>query len=245
MKTYYRRRLPHYQPAHGTFFVTFRLEGSLPAKAIAKLKQDRAAFEQTLSGKYGPNEVKEKLRQSRALYFGKFDALLDGTVKGNRWLADARVADLVAEALRYRDNKEYTLLAYCIMPNHVHMLISDVVMQTAGDYQARGSTGIKRQHLSSISDEPGTMREGAALYSVLQRLKSFTAVKANKLIGRSGAFWLHESYDHVIRDDLELGRVVRYIANNPVKAGLVSAWNSWPWTYLKDAQVLRPGSQVR
>jgi REP element-mobilizing transposase RayT len=203
MKTYYRRRLPHYQPPHATYFITLRLEGSLPVEVIKRLKQEREAYEKELLKKHGPKEVKDRLRRSQKFYFGKFDALLDGTTKGNRWLADPRVADLVAEALHHRDGQEYDLLAYCIMSNHVHLLISE-------------------------------LRSGASLYKVLQKLKSFTAVAANKLLGRSGAFWLHESYDHVVRDGAEAERIQRYILNNPVKAGLVSDWKAWKWTYGKE-----------
>jgi REP element-mobilizing transposase RayT len=203
MKTYYRRRLPHYQPPHATYFITFRLDGSLPVEVIKRLKQEREAYERTLLEKYGPKEVKERLGQSRKLYFGKFDALLDRATKGNRWLADPRVADLVAEALHHRDGREYDLLAYCIMSNHVHMLITD-------------------------------KRRSASLYKVLQKLKSFTAVAANKLLRRSGAFWLHESYDHVVRDGAEAERIQRYILNNPVKAGLVADWQAWKWSYRKN-----------
>ncbi len=51
--------------------------------------------------------------------------------------------------------------------------------------------------------------------------------------GAEGAFWQHESYDHVIRNGPELGRIVRYILDNPVAAGLCKNWEDWPWTYVK------------
>ena len=28
-------------------------------------------------------------------------------------------------------------------------------------------------------------------------------------------------------------RIVQYVLDNPVKAGLVDSWNQWPWTYCK------------
>ncbi len=31
----------------------------------------------------------------------------------------------------------------------------------------------------------------------------------------------------------EFGRIVRYVLNNPVKAGLVEDWSKWPWTYCR------------
>ncbi|HPG47214.1 MAG TPA: hypothetical protein PKW76_16175 [bacterium] len=36
---YYRRHLPHYQPPEATYFVTFRLAGSLPNQVMPRLKQ--------------------------------------------------------------------------------------------------------------------------------------------------------------------------------------------------------------
>jgi hypothetical protein len=52
-------------------------------------------------------------------------------------------------------------------------------------------------------------------------------------LGRQGAFWQDESYDRVIRDSEEFDRVISYVLENPVKAGLVSEWGKWPWSYLK------------
>jgi putative transposase len=40
-KQFYRRRLPHIQPEGATFFVTFRLAGSLPDEAIKRLLEER------------------------------------------------------------------------------------------------------------------------------------------------------------------------------------------------------------
>ncbi len=40
VQIYYRRNLPHYQPAHATFFITFRLAGLLPAEVIVRLKEE-------------------------------------------------------------------------------------------------------------------------------------------------------------------------------------------------------------
>ena len=48
---------------------------------------------------------------------------------------------------------------------------------------------------------------------------------------KDGAFWHHESYDHYVRDE-ELNRIIQYIVNNPVKAGMVEDWRDWKFTYL-------------
>ena len=65
----------------------------------------------------------------------------------------------------------------------------------------------------------------------LQSLKSYTARQANKLLGRTGeSFWQRESYDHWVRDEAERYRIISYIENNPVKAGLVNDPQKYPWS---------------
>ncbi len=57
-------------------------------------------------------------------YFGNFDEMLDKAANNQSWLQDDRVAQMVVEAMHFRDKKAYDLLAYCIMPNHVHMVFT-------------------------------------------------------------------------------------------------------------------------
>jgi REP element-mobilizing transposase RayT len=61
-------------------------------------------------------------------------------------------------------------------------------------------------------------------------LKGKTAMEANLLLGRTGAFWQHESYDHWVRNEREFNRIVAYIEENPVSAGLAAAVEDWPWS---------------
>lgn len=55
----------------------------------------------------------------------------------------------------------------------------------------------------------------------------------NLELGKTGVFWQAESYDHLIRSDRELGAIGNYILENPVKAGLVTKWEDWPYSYVK------------
>jgi REP element-mobilizing transposase RayT len=61
-------------------------------------------------------------------------------------------------------------------------------------------------------------------------LKGFTAHQANALLGTHGAFWQEESYDHLVRTDAEFDRIRAYIGQNPVKAGLASTAEEFPWS---------------
>ncbi|WP_046243235.1 REP-associated tyrosine transposase [Hymenobacter terrenus] len=75
------------------------------------------------------------------------------------------------------------------------------------------------------------LEEAAPLAETLQRLKGYTALQANKLLARTGQFWQRETYDHIIRSAEEMTRIIAYVVNNPVKAGLVESWEEWPYTY--------------
>jgi putative transposase len=67
----------------------------------------------------------------------------------------------------------------------------------------------------------------------MHSLKRHTARQANLLLGQEGMFWQHENYDHFVRDDAELGRIIRYVLHNPVKAGLADDWKNWKWSFCK------------
>ena len=86
---------------------------------------------------------------------------------------------------------------------------------------------------------------------LLQSLKGFTAREANRVLNRTGEpFWQAESYDHWVRDEPEYARIVSYIENNPVKAGLVehSGEYQWPSAYIEqrlDTSVEAADTSVR
>jgi S-adenosylmethionine decarboxylase proenzyme len=63
------------------------------------------------------------------------------------------------------------------------------------------------------------------LEEILHSWKSYTSNKINALLGRSGEIWQREYYDHLVRTERELDRIVIYIEKNPVKARL----GEWRW----------------
>lgn len=196
-REYYRRRLPHIQIAGSTYFVTFRLMNSLPKEALDNLAEESERIK-----KLPADQV--DLAQRR--WFGKFDDYLDRVLCGESFLKNEQVADIVAEAIHYRDGKVYTLEAFCIMPNHGHVVCTPLEKES-GEFNS--------------------------LTEIFQSLKRHTARQSNLMLGRSGAFWQDESYDHIVRDQAELERIVKYVLYNPVKAGLVDDWKDWKWSYSK------------
>ena len=204
----YRRNLPHIQPPGGTFFVTFRLAGSIPADILAALHEESERVVAELERIPASSERVERLYLEERRFFGKWDAILDQG-KGPDWLRNPEIAKVVADAICFFDGKRYDLLTYCIMSNHVHVVFTPRI-ETAEAYYP--------------------------LAQIMHTMKGYSAQRANRLLGRSGAFWLHESYDHCVRSEAELERIIAYVVNNPVKAGLVSDWQAWPWTYYPGAQ---------
>jgi REP element-mobilizing transposase RayT len=74
-------------------------------------------------------------------------------------------------------------------------------------------------------------KDDSAIGSITKYLKGHTAREANKLLHRTGQpFWQDESFDHWSRDRVEFFRIVEYIENNPVKAGLVETPEAWVWS---------------
>ena len=70
-----------------------------------------------------------------------------------------------------------------------------------------------------------------ALPQITHWLKGRTAREANLLLERSGEpFWQDESYDHWVRNEKEFSRIVAYIEENPVSAGLVATPEDWRWS---------------
>ena len=75
------------------------------------------------------------------------------------------------------------------------------------------------------------LRPETSMPVITRWLKGSTARQANLILGRTGeAFWQDESFDHKVRDEVELDRIVRYVEHNPVSAGLARYPREWAWS---------------
>ncbi len=95
---------------------------------------------------------------------------------------------MVAEALGYSDRRfqRCGLHAFVIMPNHVHLLATQLAEVR---HQTRDELGL------------------APFAKWLRPLKGCPAYRANQELGLSrAAFWQNESYDLVVRDGEEFRR---------------------------------------
>ena len=211
---FYRRNLPHLQYNSGYYFVTFRLYGSIPVNVIQKLKSYRRSLKKKLKNE----DIKEFRHNLEMKLFLKFESFLDRNLNGPYRLEKNDIASVVKKSIHFRDHKLYDLYAYCIMPNHVHMVFSLLNQDKEPEETDNNFYNPK--------DFPVT--------EILGNLKKYTSGKCNKILKRSGHFWQAESFDRLIRDNSELENCILYTLYNPVKAKLVSDWKQWPHSYCKE-----------
>lgn len=242
---FYRRNLPHVQPPESTLFVTFRLADSIPKPLLEKWGEEKRILlaewlkkEAVEGDKFDLGVKKEAELNFTRRWFRRFEDSLHEAAHGPLWLKEQRIADVITEALHHRDGKVYRLDAYCIMANHVHVVFAPLL--TEAQARKMADDAIRRRRGLPATTQTDSSRNNTdhkvVLAAIMQSLKGFTAWRANQLLGRQGAFWQHESFDHVIRDQEEWERVVNYVLNNPVKAELVPDWQEWLGNYRREKE---------
>ena len=188
-----RKYLPHIENKQ-LQFITFRLYDSLPKDVIdtwkKQLDYDNIDIDE---------DTDDKTRQMLIL-IDKFE----DAGYGQCFFNDVRVRNVMSSSLHYNDGKKYNLISYCIMPNHVHVLVE--------------------------------MYDGYGLSEIVSNWRSYTAHKANKILGSKGDFWMHEYFDRYIRNERHLIKTLNYIADNPIKAHLANSIDEWEGYYLLGTQ---------
>ena len=86
-------------------------------------------------------------------------------------------------------------------------------------------------HLHAVVKAPENQLE-ADVGTILRSLKRHSAKQANLILRTTGtSFWEPTYYDREVRPGKFI-LVMCYVLNNPVSAGLVGDWGSWPHTYV-------------
>ena len=205
-REFYRRNLPHIQPRRATFLGNLGLVGSLPIEVAERLSAEAEHLEKKLLTITDRKEKQLLRDRDQRKLFRKWEDELHKIQTGPFWLKDERIAEIVADSILYHDGDWFDVLAYCILPNHVHLVLIPYESSDIADY---------------------------SLTKIMHNIKRNSANHANKVLGRTGAFWQHENYDHFARDEKELERIIKYVLHNPVEAGLTNDWSKWKWSYCK------------
>jgi REP element-mobilizing transposase RayT len=74
-----------------------------------------------------------------------------------------------------------------------------------------------------------------SLQNVMRLIKGRSARAINAMTGRRGSLWQRESFDHILRRDEDLIEKAEYIANNPVRAGLVARPEEYRWLWISES----------
>ena len=104
----------------------------------------------------------------------------------------------------YGHPKQYFIHVAVVMPDHVHLVMT-------------------LPH--ALSDD------ARSLAAIMKGIKGVSARRIHQLLGRTGPVWLTESYDHVVRREEGLEKTCEYVLQNPVRAGLVTSPENYPWLW--------------
>ncbi len=184
-KWYTRGYIPHFDDKRTTQSITFRLADSFPKELTDRL---RSQLEQ---------QHLQPLQFDLA-WRKKTERIMDSGY-GACHLRDPKIGKLVQGALLYFDEDRYELHTWAVMPNHVHVLL--------------------------------TQYPDCSLKKILHSWCSYTATKANRILGREGQrFWAKGFFDRFIRNERHFENAFNYIEENPVKAGLCGRPEEWPFS---------------
>ena len=157
-------------------------------------------------------------------------------------LADSvprRIIQQWRQELRFLDREQQQLLRLrlerhldqgygkALLKNHqVAAMVQDALLRFDGVRYQLFAWVVMPNHLHSLMSR----FEGYKLKNIIHSLKSYTSHEANKILGRSGQFWMEDYFDRYMRDEEHFRKTVRYIENNPVKADLCNSPGEWPFS---------------
>jgi REP element-mobilizing transposase RayT len=209
--------------------LNFRLGDALPQEVLQKWKQElglprlgapaprrhkTAADTLQETGWRDASAPRNEVERKRAVELRRrIEEYLDAG-HGEGWLRRPEVAALVEGALLHFDTQRYLLLAWCVMPNHVHALIEtregwllDGVLHSWKSFTSHEASKILRGVAGGTPALPGRERQRPA-----------------------GEFWQREYLDRYVRNTEHYANVLAYIEENPVKAGLAKIKTDWLWS---------------
>ncbi len=121
--------LAHWRVPGATYSVTFRLHDSMPLAALEDFRQRKKTLvkrlEDLVSQSGSRNSITALITIRSEIATLQESALESAlhTAHGECWLKNPVVAEMVLGALKFFDGSRYTLHAWSIMPNHVHVVL--------------------------------------------------------------------------------------------------------------------------
>jgi 1-hydroxy-2-methyl-2-(E)-butenyl 4-diphosphate synthase len=122
--------LPHWRIHGATYAITFRTKDSLPKSVLEDFKQRHQILLDRIEKvrqTAGSRDATDELLPLRAELQSLTQTIIEPALhvaKGPQPLSDPQIADIVCKALKFFDGERYNLLAWSVMPNHVHILLT-------------------------------------------------------------------------------------------------------------------------
>ena len=176
---FWRKNLPHLQQIGKIHMVNFRLGDSMPQSLVIQYKHLKENFIRTHPYPWDSATY----NHYRSIVSAPMEKYIDSGY-GSCVLRYSELRQYLIDSIDFYDMERYAMLAYVIMPNHVHMLV--------------------------------TPFGGFDLYATLSSIKSYSATKINRHLGRKGSLWQEEPFDTVIRSYRHYLKCLEYIKANPI-----------------------------
>lgn len=197
----------HIYGTNRSYFITFRLEDSLPQSKLLELKDEYIRCIELIKEK---DIVKRKqlIDEIAIMILGKYNYQLDQHPYGSCILQDEKIAKILCDQILQYHRILFELKCFSIMPNHVHMI------------------------LKSLGDTAEDKLDPVGKW--LKYIKGGSARLINQLLNKSGTIWASESWDRIIRNEDHYHNAFYYTVNNPGKAGLDIKFTMQPFMWRCD-----------
>lgn len=117
----YERNLPHWRQPGVTYFITFRLNDSLPREVVEEAKREKEAWDRRLAGQTEPDELfQEEYAAWQRRVWRKMESVMD-QCHVSCVLRDSAIRQVVADALLFFEDGRSSMHGFVVMPNHVHL----------------------------------------------------------------------------------------------------------------------------
>ena len=141
MQRSYARHLPHFVPEGFPIFLTWNLKGAMPRTVLESVRYERLRLEQQ-SPREGEPQPARKIREWKIL-FAMADRYLDRATDGPMHLSDPQAAEIVEQSILSGAGDRYDLFAWCVMSNHVHVLLTPRIELPTVTQAIKGNTAFQ------------------------------------------------------------------------------------------------------
>lgn len=195
---WYKKKIPHRNTRNLIQFITFRLADSLPQYKIEEIEK-----ELELNYRLSDYAIRKAGNARRKLYEHYLDQGFGACSLGNEIMAKK-----VFDALIFYDNNKYELIAWSIMPNHVHTLIRTIdelglILQLWKSYTGKWAIKNNKKYCLGLKTE-------------------------------TDRFWMKDYWDRYMRNEQHFINTIRYILDNPKKANLPQSHPAYSFTGIRE-----------